>query len=199
MLTIQNTSCIILSAGNSLRMGQHKALLRFNSEYTFVQKIIDTYSKVGINQIILVVNQDLFNVLKQEKIVLPKSLQIVVNEKPELGRFYSLLLASAYLHAGNSCFLQNIDNPFTSAAILNELIEFRDDAEVIIPSFQRKAGHPVLFNAAVAQKIVATNDLGTRIDEFLKLFTNKYIHTILPEILININSLDAYKEAGLPS
>jgi len=190
------TSGIILSAGSSARMGAHKALLSFDSEKTFLQKITETYLLSGIDQVIVVVNSELDELICETNLTLFKNVLLVVNDKPVLGRFYSLQTGIKHLKPANSCFFQNIDNPFTSEALLHELIIHKDEADVILPVFQNKTGHPVLISPVVVKEISSTIDCEVRIDEFLKQFTGKKIEVQDQRFLLNINSKEDYLNAG---
>ena len=55
------TSCVVLSAENSYRLGEYKALLNFNENSTFIEQITNIYLQAGIEQNIMVVNKGLFN------------------------------------------------------------------------------------------------------------------------------------------
>jgi molybdenum cofactor cytidylyltransferase len=186
------TSCIILSAGSSERMGTHKALLTFDTEKTFIQKITETYLQAGIKQVFVVVNPELFKLIGESSPALSGQVKLVVNDKPELGRFYSLQTGVKLIPKGNYCFFQNIDNPFTSEEILKELILHKVKADVIIPTFQKKSGHPVLISPAVALEILHTPNPDSRIDLFLKHFKVKQTATPNSNILANINSPEDY-------
>jgi len=190
------TSCVILSAGSSMRMGADKALLKFGSEKTFIQKITETYLLAGIDQVIVVVNSGLFKLINDRSLTLSTKVKLVINDKPELGRFYSLQTGVKHLKTGNSCFFQNIDNPFTSEELLKELIIHQDEADVILPINQDRAGHPVLISPQVVQGIITVMDYEIRIDAFLKQFTEMRIGTQDKRILLNINTPDDYREAG---
>lgn len=190
------TSCIILSAGSSTRIGMHKALLRYDAEKTFIEKITETFNLAGIEQVIVVVNSELFKLISESSLALSRKVKLLVNDKPELGRFYSLQTGVKLITTGNYCFFQNIDNPFTSQAMLRELILHKNEAEVIMLTFKDKAGHPVLFNPLVAQKIRSEKNNDLRIDHFLRKFKIKYIESLDNNILININTLKQYHSEG---
>lgn len=191
------TSCIILSAGSSERMGEPKALLRFSEDELFIQKITRTYIQSGIKQVIVVVNTDLYSSILKLMIPLADEVELIVNHFPEKGRFYSLQTGVQKLKPGNSFFFQNIDNPFTSAEVLNSLIQCKQDADVIIPVFDFKSGHPVLFSSAVTQKIIDKSDSEIRIDHFLQTFATKKVEITENRILKNINTPQDFSEAGL--
>jgi len=191
------TSCIILSAGYSSRMGEHKALLKFDANTTLLQKITETYVQYGLNQVIVVVNKELYDYIHEQNIPLRAEVQLVVNLFPEKGRFCSLQSGVKILDKDKYCFFQNIDNPFTSAETLKTLDGYRDNADVLIPVFHSKAGHPVLCSPFVMRKIIAAVEVSDiRINDFLKQFNLKRIKISDKGILANINSREDYSNAG---
>jgi CTP:molybdopterin cytidylyltransferase MocA len=178
-------------------MGEPKALLKFSKDKTFIQKITGTYVQCGVRQVIVVVNKELYNTIQEREILLVPEVQLVINSFPEKGRFFSLQTGVHKLKPGNSCFFQNIDNPFTSDQVLISLIQNKEGASVIIPVFQSVSGHPVLINPVVVQKIIVQSDTSIRIDLFLKSFAYKKIEIDENRILTNINSPEDFTEAGL--
>jgi len=192
------TSCILLSAGSSTRMGVHKALLKYDEETTFIQKITHTYVMAGFDQVIVVLNAELIDQIRERNLFLFDKIILIVNEHPELGRFYSLQTGVNHLKHGNYCFFQNIDNPYTTTNLLTELVNHQGEADIIIPTFHKRAGHPALFSPLVSSEILKAENSKTRIDLFLKKFDTKYIETNDRNILVNINSLEEYIDAGFP-
>ena len=190
------TSCVILSAGSSTRMGEHKALLKFGEDSTFIQHITNTYALSGFDQIIVVANIELAEQMRERGIHLPESALIVINDKPDSGRFYSLQTGMHHLKEGNDCFFQNVDNPFTSSDLLTTLILEKKKADVIIPAYKQKAGHPVLLSPNVVQEICTTSDPDFRINDFLRQFHQQRIETLYGRILANINAPEDYINAG---
>ncbi|MEI8046940.1 MAG: NTP transferase domain-containing protein [Bacteroidota bacterium] len=191
-----STSCIILSAGSSERMGTHKSLLKFDAEKSFIEKITETYLQVGVEQIIVVVTTELSPLLEKEISHLGKNVHLVTNHYPGLGRFYSLQRGVQHLKFDNYCFFQNIDNPFATGKLLGDLIIHKEKADVIIPAFQNRTGHPVLLSPAVAKDILLQNDPEIRIDQFLKRYNTLKVETSDPSILANINSHEEFLAAG---
>jgi len=189
MRSFARISCVILSAGGSGRMGKHKALLPFGDEnITFLEKIVSTYSAPDISQIVVVVNQQLFDLIKTNKLYLPENVSVIVNRFPEKGRFYSLQTGLKCIVDGESVFIQNVDNPFVGKAVLDLLLESRDQADVILPAFAGKTGHPVLLSPVVCKSIVSCEDPENRIDHYLKKFSTVKLETNDAKILININT-----------
>jgi CTP:molybdopterin cytidylyltransferase MocA len=177
-------------------MGRHKALLNYNEDSTFIQRITNTYDQSGIEQIIVVVNAELFDLLIDMNLSLLHNVELVVNENPELGRFHSLQTGVQHLKPASHCFFQNIDNPFTSESLLQLMINLKDEADVIIPVFNKKSGHPVLISPSVMEEIIKSQDPELKINVFLKRFEIKKIETSDQNILVNINSPEDYQKTG---
>ena len=195
-MPFSHVSCIILSAGTSSRMGRHKALLNYDEDSSFIQRITSTYVQAGIEQIIVVVNAELFDLLIDRNLNLQHNVELVVNEQPELGRFHSLQTGVQQLKPGGHCFFQNIDNPFTSECLLKQMINRKAEADVIIPVFNKKSGHPVLISSSVMEEIIKSQDPELKINVFLKRFEIKKIDTSDHNILVNINSPEDYHKTG---
>ncbi|NTW23234.1 MAG: NTP transferase domain-containing protein [Lentimicrobium sp.] len=170
-------------------MGRHKALLPFGDHnVTFLERIVNVYMEANVNQIVVVVNQELFNLMKSEKLYIPEKVSVIVNRHPETGRFHSLKTGLECIAEGDSVFFQNVDNPFVSEDVLNLLFESRDLAGVILPVFSGRSGHPVLLSPEVCKSIRSTKVQGERIDLFLQQFALCKVETNDARILVNINT-----------
>jgi len=187
-------SCIILSAGNSGRMGMHKALLPFGKQnLTFLEKITESYSSAGIHQVIVVVNSSLYKTLNSVTLAFPDKVKLVVNRYPEKGRFFSLQTGLYFVGAGSYVFIQNADNPFVEPDVLRNMIEKREEAAVVVPVFSGKAGHPVLLNPIVCESIKTSKSPDCRLDFFLRDFSSCAVESDNNRILVNINTPSDYK------
>jgi len=192
----QLTSCIILSAGSSLRMGSHKALLAYNGEQNFLQQITTAYSQAGIEEIIVVVNAALEKIIRQTGMPFSHHVKLVVNSKPARGRFYSLQTGLKFVSPGHSCFFQNIDNPFLTRETLDKMIRCSEKADVVKPCFGEKSGHPVLIGPAIIRAMLAETDYTNRINAFLRGYTLLKVDIQDARILANINQPADYRKAG---
>jgi CTP:molybdopterin cytidylyltransferase MocA len=165
----ENLSTVILAAGMSTRMGISKPLLFCDSRNTFIEKIVDTYLKLGVSKIVIVANAQ--NEVLIRKLVLPEvsGVLIVINDKPEAERFYSLKLGAAAVGVSN-CFLHNADNPFVTVETLKLLLEKVEPNNYVVPSYSCKKGHPVLLGSGIIEKIIAEESTDHKINEFLKQF-----------------------------
>lgn len=186
-------AAIILAGGASNRMKSHKAFLKFNDHLTFVEKIVKTYQDVGMEQIILVISPSSLHT--DSEIILnsfSEEITIIYNYYPERGRMYSLILGLSQLTANDSCFIQNIDNPFVESRLLLKMQPVLKEASFVSPTFNGKGGHPVLLSPSICKFIVNMQDeAGT-----LKDILSKFKRISIPyneSVLVNINTPMDYK------
>ncbi len=188
------TSCVILAAGNSERMGQMKPFLRFNSSFTFLEKILHVYQSTVINKIIVVVNDDVYQQLQQIKYSNLESCKFVINKNPEKGRFHSIKLGIKEAINDSLVFLQNVDNPFVDNKTLELLKSEICDAEYAIPVFEGNSGHPILLSAKVANAIIQNQKNNPNLRNVLKSFLRCEVKVNDPGILVNINTPEEYSQ-----
>jgi CTP:molybdopterin cytidylyltransferase MocA len=179
-------------------MGRHKALLPYKGNINFIQQLTGIFLKSGIENIVAVVNQELAELLAKnpQSMIQSENVKIVVNSHPEHGRFFSLQTGIKHILPENYCLFQNIDNPFTSVKLVKNLIKQKTMADVIIPSYLNKSGHPLLLSPLVTAAILNQSDSEIRIDDFVKKFSMLFVETDNRQILTNINLPEDYIAAG---
>lgn len=187
-------SVIILAAGLSERMGTPKFLLKYSDNETFVEKLIDNYLEMNCKEIVLVINSfDIQKFLSLNR-ELPQNLKIVVNENPEIGRFYSIQKGLMELDYCKKVFIHNIDNPFIDNILSLKLLESIEGFDFIYPAFHGNGGHPILITENIVKDILSSeiNDINFKL--FLNRYKKKILHVIDPKVVININTPDDYND-----
>ena len=194
----EHVGTVILAAGNSKRMNSRKPFLHFDKDNTFIEKIISTYLKWGCQEIVIVINKD---VKTQSEFfdLLPEKVMYVLNEHPEFERFYSVKLGLATIRNASFCFIQNVDNPFIDARILDRLYEQRNDRSYISPVYKNKGGHPVLLNRETIDRIGNWPDDSANLKEVLGTIACTPVEMPDDRVLININSPEEYKRFFNPT
>lgn len=189
-----NYSVIILAAGKSSRMGIPKWSLRFDERTSFIEHIISEYYSFECKEIILVINENDYSSFVEKNYTLPDNFKLVINKYPEWDRFYSLKLGVEKLSINQFVFIQNIDNPFVNHDLLINLLVNSENADLVVPEFDGRGGHPILIN----QQIIITikNNQGNilHLKEFLNQFVKKKITVSDERILVNINQLIDYQK-----
>jgi len=187
-------SAIILAAGKSKRMKFPKAFLKWNNKLTFLEHLCSVYSNSGCKQIIIVLNQEGYNCFLENKYSLPDNCKIMINTKVELGRFYSLRLGIMNLSKIQPAFIQNIDNPFVTVNLLNKLKSNCPPKAYSVAGFNGKRGHPIFLSQTIIEKIISETNNEINLREFLSGFPVKIINSDDERILLNINTIDEYRE-----
>jgi len=157
-------AAVILSAGESSRMGRPKALLPIDGQ-TFIEKIIGALRQAGLENIIVILGYDA-EAMRQKITHLPVT--ILVNPDYRKGQLSSLRVAIRHLLANDRCsglLVHLVDHPYIDAALVNLLIERFDGSGklIAVPRFHGKRGHPVIFARSLFDELLnAPEDQGAK-------------------------------------
>ena len=183
----------ILAAGESRRMGRPKALLTYQGK-TFVQHLLDAtrHPRVGVVRVVLGARAAEL----QEKLRLDPSIA-AINEHWPLGQLSSIQTGIRSLPEGTEgLILCPVDNPMISEALVAGLIEKFDVSgkAVVIPTFQGKRGHPVIFRAMLyAELLAASPEVGARQVVWAHAEETLEVPTEEEGVVLNINNPETYK------
>lgn len=183
-----NCSVVILAAGSSLRMGDHKFALELRPGLSFLEYIILQYKEFGCGKIIVVLNPDGMDHQNRKGLDLPVGTRIVVNPVAETGRFSSVKAGLKHSNNDNPVFIHNVDNPFAEQDTLKELFENFQPGAYVCPIFEGKGGHPVLISFEVVKAILAEKSNHVVLKDFLKDFVRIPVHVHDPQVLVNVNT-----------
>jgi molybdenum cofactor cytidylyltransferase len=155
---------VVLSAGESSRMGQPKALLPINGQ-TFIEKIVAALKKTKVGKIIVILGH---NARELEAKISHLPVRILINSDYKQGQLSSLQLAVRYLQADSDCdgmLVHLVDHPYLAPALVEEMIRrfYETKKGIIVPKFHGKRGHPVIFsNALFGELLSAPIDVGAK-------------------------------------
>jgi molybdenum cofactor cytidylyltransferase len=141
-------AAIILTAGESRRMGRPKAFLPFRGG-TFLSHIADTLG-ARCFPVIAVFGYDADRLMAMA----PSNVTPVANPNYQLGMLTSLQAGLRAVPADCETVLFTlVDHP----AIAPETVEtvLRSDAPIAIPRYQGKRGHPVLLRRRIFEEFLA--------------------------------------------
>jgi molybdenum cofactor cytidylyltransferase len=145
---MDDVECLIPAAGCSQRMGEWKPTLPFGGS-TIVETVVRTALAV-CPRVILVAGyrgEALSALFRGEPRV-----TLVPNQAWELGMFCSVRAGAAHVRAGNF-FICPADMPFITAECYRALLAAAP-AEVVVPVFSGRRGHPVLLAGALLPAIL---------------------------------------------
>jgi len=155
-------AAVILSGGASTRMGSPKALLPYQGR-PFLEHLLEVthHPKITVRRVVLGAHAE----------PIAKAIQlypdeIVINQEWQQGQLSSLQAALRSLPAGtDGMLLCLIDHPLISKGLVDALIEqfYATKAPVVLPVFQGRRGHPVIFSAKVYEELErAPAEVGAR-------------------------------------
>ena len=143
-------SAIVLAAGKSERMGRPKALLPIQGR-TFLENILDAISRTSIEDTIVVLGHHRDQI--ERSVSLPS---VVFNPDYERGMITSFQAGIRKLSwetAGAFLFL--VDHPLVESTTIESMIMNLAPNRIVLPTFDRRRGHPVLFSSEVLEEILA--------------------------------------------
>ena len=194
---------LIIAAGLSSRMEDFKALVRFNNK-TFIEHIINKLARV-CDEILIVKGfrgyalEDSVKALYSGDTLL-KKIDFVHNKNYEKGMFSSVQTGlKAILSQMNShdyVMLHLVDQPHISETVYEILAEkaHNERLKIIIPSYNMKAGHPIILSQEIIKEIIVAPDTET-LRDVLKRFHENTIYVNIQEdsIIQDVNTQEDRK------
>jgi len=157
-------AAVVLSAGESSRMGRPKALLPIEGE-TFIGRIVASLKQTQVGKIVVVLghNSDLLAAA-----IRPLAVEILINPNYKLGQLSSLQVAVRNLLPDADCdgiLVHLVDHPYIDASLVDRMIQqfYESKKDIIVPRCHGKRGHPVLFSRALFGELLdAPMDQGAK-------------------------------------
>lgn len=191
----KTTAALILAGGNSDRMKFPKAFLRIN-EQTFLYRIVKAYADAGVSDIRVVMNSRFCGgPWADEFRKVQAYAHLIRNDFPRKGRFFSVKLGMNELCDHDYCFLQNADNPFVSAGLVEGMMNNRNSWGYTVPIYMGKRGHPVLLSRKVSRFLKELPDDDLNLRTLLSVFPYRQFESGSSEILLNVNTPEDHKLA----
>lgn len=163
---------IILAAGESSRMGRDKALLPLGTQ-TFVERLLGVLAGAPnptMTPVVIVLGHHADEIERQITPALQQTTQarVVRNPHYKLGQLSSLQAALRALAEDevSGAVVCLVDHPAVTRRVLEQMLArfAATNAPVIIPTFQGRRGHPVLFAARLFSELLAAPvDEGARV------------------------------------
>jgi len=187
-------SAVILAGGKSSRMGFPKAWMEVCENVTFLEKNISDFRQFGIEDVIVVLNEEFAGSAYSNKLEEMKSkAKIIYNRNPELGRLHSLSLGLKQIQ-NESVFIHNVDSPFVEQEVLRELYNNPLRNGIVIPTYMSQGGHPVLVSGKVQQEIVYNHGNYESLRALFKVFPRKHVEVESDSVLVNINTAKDFEK-----
>jgi molybdenum cofactor cytidylyltransferase len=148
-----NISAILLGAGESKRMGKDKLSLPWGEE-TVLEHCLRILLRSEVQEVILVISN--LAQWKQNRYDNPK-IKVVLNPRYREGMSSSIRKGLQALDRSSRGVLIALgDQPLLKTRTINRLIHAfaLGKGKIVIPSFQRKMGHPVIFHRRYERELM---------------------------------------------
>lgn len=184
-LTLDRTALVVLAAGAATRMGSPKALVTFEGR-TLLEHLLSPHLLDRLADAVVVLGHHCDRVRPVAEQV---GCRWVLNPDPDRGRMTSIQVGLAAIppHT-DAVFLQGVDCPLVRLATYERLAAQLGDADVSIPRYRGRDGHPPLISTRLLPAIV-----GARPDDSLRniLYSDDVRRTAVdvddPGVLLNID------------
>jgi molybdenum cofactor cytidylyltransferase len=184
-------AAVILSGGASRRMGSPKALVSYQGA-SFLEHLLSVtrHPAIGVRRVVL--GPDAEGISGQVTLT-PQ--EVVINKDWEQGQLSSIQAALRTLPGGTEgMLLCPVDHPLVSATLVNSLIVtfLETRPSVVLPMFEGRRGHPVIFSAAVYDELLrAPLDVGARAVVWAHKHDLQEVSTSEEGCVLNLNDPDA--------
>jgi len=195
---------LIIAAGLSSRMDGFKPLVRYRDK-TFIQHIIDKLSLV-CDEIVIVTGHNNKNLEEGVRAMYKgddvlKKIDFVHNQNFQNGMFSSIKAGVTFLlprmSESDYIMLHLVDQPHISESVYKTLAEkaHNERLKVIIPSYNMKAGHPIVLSKDIIEDVAVAPD-SNNLRDILKKWRNDatYIEITDESVLQDVNTLKERKE-----
>ncbi|HSK28887.1 MAG TPA: nucleotidyltransferase family protein [Candidatus Limnocylindria bacterium] len=147
---------MILSAGESSRMGRPKALLSIDGQ-TFIEKIVGALKNTKVGRVLVILGHNAEEMRPQ---IDHLPVEILVNPAYKLGQLSSLQAAVRHLQNEADCegmLVHLVDHPYIDPALVTAMIEqFNQSGKlIVVPRHGGKRGHPVIFSRQLFDELLA--------------------------------------------
>ncbi len=201
-------AAIVLSAGESRRMGSPKALLPIKDK-TFIEQIILDLQGSKVGKIIVVLG---YNPEAIQRKIENLDVTTLINKDYPKGQLSSLITALKALrveesgHRIDGVLVHLVDHPFLNTELTNRMIDqfYLSKKLIVVPTYHGKRGHPVIFSKALFSEF-----LNAPINQGAKPVVHAHgeetleIPTELEGVVIDLDTPEEYRnrlgETGWPN
>jgi len=148
-------AAVILAAGKSSRFGGQKVLVDWNGQ-PLIRHIALHAIEAGLSPVIVVLGAWLGPI---ERSLVGLDIKFVHNTDYEKGMGSSLRSGFKVLpNAVDGAFLFLGDHPYVDQSLIKSMIDHHGNSDVVLPAYEGKPGHPVLWNSSTFGRIVNMDD-----------------------------------------
>jgi len=185
-------TAIILAAGASKRMGEHKMLMPWGKS-TVLQTVISTLQTAGINDILVVTGEARLQI----ESLIGKTVQTTFNEayeKSEMLRSVQVGL-TVKMREASAALICLGDQPQVKERTVRSICDafLKNKSQIVVPSYEMQRGHPWLIARPLWDELLEMKPPRTPRD-FLKKYARKihYVNVDTPSVIEDLDTPEDY-------
>ena len=185
-------AAVILAAGKSERMGSAKALLPYGG-HTFLDRILASIDECGISHRVIVAGAHFREIAAHAP-----SLRVVFNPDYDMGMTTSFQAGIRALPEGvDGAIVFLVDHPLISPGTIRALLAAGGAAEVILPVYKGRRGHPVLFSRRFLDEILEL-PASVGVNHLVRSRPERVAEVVVndPGVLVDIDTPDDLERLG---
>ncbi len=190
-------AAVVLAAGLSRRMGTNKLLLPFG-ESTVLSHIVSTLQDCRLDEIVVVTGHEREKVEemlgRHRDAGLGSGFRFVYNPNYATGEMLSSIqvgLAEMRSHCDAALIVLG-DQPHIERRIVDQVIAAHKPGAVVIPSFNRRGGHPILIDRARWPEVLAL-PIDSNLREMLRARAD-WVHYVAVDTQTVLRDVDTPKD-----
>jgi len=167
-------SAILLAAGQSKRMNGENKLTKEIQNIPLIKHSVKNILASSIDELIIVLGYQ--KEIIEKLIDKNKKIKFVFNKDFKNGIASSIKTGLNHLSINTEAFFICLgDMPMVNHNIYNQLIKSKNNKEIIVPTYKRQQGNPVLFDKSMKEKIMSiAGDVGAK--KILELNKDKILN-----------------------
>lgn len=190
---------VVLSAGESSRMGRPKALLPMDG-VPFIERIVRALRQTRLGQIIVVLGH---HAGEMEKAIARLPVTVLINKDYKKGQLSSLAAAIRAVEAEkerkdvDGMLVHLVDHPFVSPALVEHMIDrfYESKKLIVVPRHKGRRGHPVIFSSRIFPELLsAPLDQGAKAVVHAHRDETLEIETDYEGVIIDIDTPEEYRK-----
>ena len=187
---------ILLAAGESIRMGQNKALLPWKGQ-TLLEYQLDQLRQTTVEKTVVVLGFEAEKLLPLvEKAV---RVSVIINSDYPSGKCSSIKAGMRVLPLqSKSVLILAIDQP-RPYCLLEKLIECHRSCGnlITVPIYEGKRGHPPIFSHSLFPELFEISEERMGLRHIMRCYKMQVTELPVssPTVLVNLNNTDEYERA----
>ena len=178
---------LIVAAGASSRMGSPKALLPWGGTTLLAHALVQA-RLANVGDIVVVLGP-------ATRDLQLSGCRVAFNPEPETGRSASLRLGGAELPTDlDAILVQSVDQP-TTHDVLEALFGAIPPAQIAIPTYDGRRGHPICLSGALLSELRAVTEEEQGLRSVVRRHTTTEVPVTTESVIWNLNDPAAYAAA----